>query len=128
MTFFYVGLAPAFILFMLVSYKKLRNGHRLKILSVFSFILAILGLVIKTPEAASFSISFFYIISYAFLRYLYLRKYGLEPTYYNYSWYDAEEGRRQNWLDVIVYVVPIFFSFIASLALLIAKAKGYLII
>ena len=126
MTFVYIGFIPMFILYMFASYKKLRNNRALIILSITSFLLAIPGVLIKVPEAAMLTGAFIYLISYSLLRYIYIKKYSFEPTYNKSSWYDANEGRRQNWLDVIVYVMPILLSMIVPVAIIIAKAKGLL--
>ena len=124
MTYFYIGCVPMLIVFILISYKKLRDNKSLKIAASITFPIAVLGLLLKTPEAAMFSGAFVQIISYAGLRFLFKRKYNFEPTYNRMSWYDDEDGRRQNWLDVIVFVIPLISSFILPLALTIIKAKN----
>jgi uncharacterized membrane protein YfcA len=123
MTYFYIGCVPIFIIHILIFCKKLRNNKALKIAASVTFPFAVLGVLLKTPEAAMFSGAFAQIISYAGLRFLFKRKYNFEPTYNRMSWYDNEEGRRQNWFDVIVFVIPLILCFIVPLALTIIKAK-----
>jgi hypothetical protein len=125
MTYFYIGLVPMFVVFMLISYKKLRNDRLLKVSSIITLLFAIPGVLIRTPEAAMLMGAFVQVVSYAFLRYLFKRKYNFEPTYNRMSWYDHEEGRKQNWLDVIVFVVPTMLSFTIPLAIVILKAKAH---
>jgi len=123
MTYFYIGAVPMFIVFMLISYKKLRNDRSLRISSIITLLFAIPGVLIRTPEAAMLMGAFVQVVTYAFLRYLFKRKYSFEPTYNRMSWYDSEEGRKQNWFDVIVFVIPILLSFTIPLAVVILKAK-----
>jgi hypothetical protein len=124
MTYVYIALVPMFILYMLAFYKKLRNDRLLTILLLITLFFGGLGMILKTPEASMFIGPFVYIGSYGLLRYAYLNKYKIEPTYNRTSWYDADEGRKQNWLDVITFVIPIVLSFILPLILVIAKSKG----
>lgn len=112
-----------FIIFILISYKKLRNNHALKVATLITFPFAVLGVLLKTSESAMFSGAFVYIITYSALRYLFKKKYEFEPTYNQMSWYNSEDGRKQNWFDVIVFVIPIMTSFIVPLAIIILKAK-----
>lgn len=124
MYYVYIGLVPVFIVFMLISYRYLRNNKSLKIAALVTLPLAVLGLLLETPEAAMFSGAFVQVVSYGSLRFLFKRKYNFEPTYNRMSWYDDKEGRRQNWFDVIVFVVPLILSFIVPLALTILKEKN----
>jgi hypothetical protein len=126
MTYFYIGVIPTFVLYMLVCHKKLRSDRFIRYLALITFGFAVSGIVIRVPESAFFASAFIYLISYAVLRKFYINKYKVEPTYNRSSWYDPEEGRQQNGLDVITFVAPIFLSFILSLALSIAKSKGLL--
>lgn len=123
MTYFYIGIVPMFIVFMLISYKRLRNDRLLKIASIITFLIAIPGFLLRVPESAMLIGAFVYIITYSGLRYLFKKKYDFEPTYNRMSWYDSEDGRKQNWFDVIVFVIPIMISFILPLAIIILKAK-----
>jgi len=123
MTFLYLGLAPSFIVYILASYKKLRNNRVLTRLAIVTLLIALLGVFINKEGSLFLASAFFYVIIYAGLRYIYLKKYSIEPTYNRASWYDPEEGRKQNWLDVIVFVIPLMLSLVMPLVLTIAQSK-----
>jgi uncharacterized membrane protein len=97
--------------------KLLRSNKVLIILLTITFPIAIFGLIIRgvntemvNGNAADMLLSpFIYVASYALLRLVFKRIYKMEPTYERYSWYS--DGRKQNWLDVIVHVIPLMLSF-----------------
>jgi len=123
MLYVYIGFVPMFIVFMLVSLKKLRDNSALKIALSVTLPFAAFGVFNRTPEAAMFSGAFIQVISYACLRLLFKRKYHFEPTYNRSGWYDAEDGRRQNWFDVLVFIIPLMLSFVLPLVIIILKYK-----
>jgi len=88
-----------------------------------TFLIAMLGWFIKVPEAGMLTGGLSYIICYAGLRHVYIRKYSIEPTYNRISWFDPDDGRRQNWLDVVVFVIPLLLSFIIPLMIVSWKSK-----
>lgn len=123
MVYVYIGMVPLVIVGMLISYKKLRNYNSIRLVLLITFAISLLSIFIRTPEAAMLSGAFVYTACYAALRYLFKPKYQMEPTYYRSSWYDPDEGRMQNWFDVVVFVVPLFLSFMIPFALIILKSN-----
>jgi len=103
--------------------KLLRSNKILTVLTLVALLIGIYGLLIRGEEtempngngADFLAAPFVYVVSYALLRMLYKRVYKMEPTYERYSWYDAKEGRNQNWLDVTVYILPMLLSFVVPL-------------
>lgn len=99
--------------------KLLRSNKVLIILLTITFPIAIFGLIIRgvntemvNGNAANMFLSpFIYVASYTLLRLVFKRIYKMEPTYERYSWYDYSDGRKQNWLDVIVHLIPLMLSF-----------------
>lgn len=104
------------ILWMFGLLKKLRNDKTLLLLALLTLVFGLSSLWIDsylfsgTSKPFALLSPFLYIILYALLRKLYKKLYEVEPTYYRASWYDPEERRRQNWLDVIVAIMPGFIS------------------
>ncbi len=92
--------------------KWLRNDRVLWALLLATAVLAVYGLLERVPENPRLNTwdgllgPFAYVASYASLRFLYKRILRREPTYMRGSWYDWEEGRRQDWFDVAVHVLP----------------------
>ena len=99
-------------------YKKLRDNKVILMLLFPALLLAAFGLLIRSPElqqkganSADFFISpLIYLLSYGTLRHIYKKQYGVEPTYNRSSWYDPEEGRKQNGFDVLVFILPVFIA------------------
>jgi hypothetical protein len=123
MMYFYIGVVPMFIVFMLISDKKLRNSKSLNIAALLTFPFALLGFWLTIPEAAMFAGAFVYVAGYACLRFLFKKIYNIEPTYNRGAWYDAEEGRKQNWFDVVVFILPLMSSMVVPIALVALKSK-----
>jgi len=92
--------------------KWLRNDRTLAVLLILTGLLAVIGVGGRVPENPHLNSSdgllgpLAYVASYALLRYAYKAIYRREPTYDRGSWYDREEGRRQNWFDVAVHILP----------------------
>ncbi len=113
------------ILVILGFAKKLRNDTTLIILLVVTGIIGGIGIWIRDPEyeipkgnEADFLIMpFAYVVAYKLLRKLYKSIYKVEPTYNRSSWYDYEEGRKQNWLDLLVHIAPIIISGLTPLVI-----------
>jgi hypothetical protein len=123
MAFVYIGFVPMFIVYMLIIYKKLRNYKSISFVACITFLIAIPGLFITVPEAGVLTGGLIYIICYAALRHVYVKIYNIEPTYNRMSWFDNEDNRRQNWLDVVVFIMPLVLSFIIPLVIVILKSK-----
>lgn len=100
-------------------FKKLRNNKAI----IFSLFLS--GLIAIVPittildhkstaenlnQNNGLLLPFIYVVLYGSLRMLYKRIYHREPTYYRADWYDPEDARNQNLLDVIVYISPMILS------------------
>ena len=106
---------------MLGFFKKLRDDKTIIFLSLLTAIIAIYPLT-KIIEGAPYSgnfrqtdiffLPFFYVSTYGLLRQLYKSIYKREPTYYRASWFDPEDNREQNWLDIFVYVGSMAISFL----------------
>lgn len=96
--------------------KWLRNDRVLLILLLGTAFLAAFGFVGRVPENPRLNTwdgllgPFAYVASYTSLRYLYKRIFRREPTYMRGSWYDWEEGRRQDWYDVSVHLLPMIIG------------------
>jgi hypothetical protein len=98
--------------------KKLRSDKRLAILFLTTCIVATIGLILRDEvvehgtgnPAYSLISPLAYVLCYAGLRQIFKAVYKMEPTYQRYSWYDQEEGRKQNVLDVIVHILPLMVA------------------
>jgi hypothetical protein len=65
----------------------------------------------RVTNSDTLHLPLFYLTVYNCLRYVYVKVYGVEPTYNKASWYDHDDGRKQNWFDVVVFFVPLLLSF-----------------
>ena len=118
-----IGLCITGILAVCGFMKLLRSDRTLIILTVLTIPIGVFGLcligdnteMVNGNGATTLVSPFIYITSYALLRMLYKRIYKMEPTYERFSWYDAEEGRKQNWLDVTVHILPMLLGFIVPI-------------
>ena len=96
--------------------KWLRNDRRLAVLFILTGVLAVIGVVGRVPGNARLNSAdgllgpLAYVASYALLRQAYKSIYRREPTYERASWYDREEGRKQNWFDVTVHILPMLIG------------------
>lgn len=125
----FLGLGATCVVGVLTSYKLMRNNKVLIGLMIVSLGMAISQVILSINEntfkRATLSDALYsplvYVISYNSLRYVYIRMYGLEPTYNRMSWYDPKDGRRQNWFAVVVYVAPLFLSLGFPILLAILK-------
>jgi hypothetical protein len=125
----FLGLGTTCIIGVLTSNKLMRNNKVLVGLLIVSIAMTISQIVLsiheKTFKRATLSDALYsplvYVIFYNCLRHAYLRIFGIEPTYNRMSWYDPEDGRKQNWLDVIVYITPFFLSLGFPILLAILK-------
>ncbi|GAB3235634.1 hypothetical protein GCM10027346_25530 [Hymenobacter seoulensis] len=112
---FYIGTGLTLALLLLGLEKQLRNNSLLKIILSVTLFIGCLGFYIRSPAYQSVGANaadslwspFFFILSYVALSWVYIRIYQQNPTYYRNSWYDPNEGRNQNWLDVVVHLVPL---------------------
>jgi len=113
------GIILWFVVMSFWSFKKLNNDDTIKISLFVTGFVATYPLILRLTHQpytgharmtdAMFS-PFIYVVSYGLLRFLYKKIYNREPIYNRMSWYDLDSRRKQNLLDVIVAVVPIFFS------------------
>jgi hypothetical protein len=105
--------------------KMLRSENVIKIVLVLAVVLAIFGVLLRNPQtkmtlgnaADTFFGPLIYILTYAFFRFTYRKKYGVEPTYNRASWYDPQEGREQNLFDLVVFIIPMVLSILVPLLL-----------
>lgn len=115
----FIGLMIWLVFVILGLFKKLRSNKAI----IFSLFLS--GLIAIVPittmlghESTAENLNqnnglllpFIYVVLYGSLRMLYKRIYHREPTYYRADWYDPEDARNQNLLDVIVYIIPMILS------------------
>jgi hypothetical protein len=127
---FFFGYGEALILSAVLVPKLMRSKKVFIIAFTISLITAIIGFIISSnknvlriPNSYDFLyVPIVYMVCYNLLRVLYIKIYNCEPTYNRSSWYDPGDGRRQNWLDVIVYVVPIFISLGFPIILTVVKS------
>lgn len=98
----------------------LRAKSTLLILLPFTFLIAIIGILIRDEttkmangNAADMLLSpLVYMLTFMILRYFYKRKYNAEPTYKRQTWNYYEAGRWQNWFEVLVFALPFFLCLI----------------
>jgi hypothetical protein len=115
-----VGLALTVIIALAGVYKKLRTDKTLLVVGVAALTIGIVGFLIRSEStemargnAADFLFGpFIYVLSYGFLRKLYKSIYKVEPTYVWLSGYDAEDMRDVNFLDKVVYVLPLLLGMV----------------
>jgi hypothetical protein len=98
--------------------KKLRNDRHIGLLLAAAFLLAISGFFIPGPGFSAVDryhlvSPFVYMALYGFFRWIYKLFFGVEPTYNRSGWYDPEEGRKQNFFDVLVFVLPLLLAVLA---------------
>lgn len=120
---FLIGIIPILIFLGFVGAKKIRQKSYCTVFLIFAAIYCLIGVFLRSDSyqlpningADSFFSPLAYLLSYLLLRKVYLRVYKIEPTYYRTSWYDPNEGREQNWFDLLVYVTPIFIALLVPL-------------
>ncbi len=107
------------ILSFMGMFKHLRNNQTILTLLVISALYGCVSVFVhifisRMDDLSSYSFwsPFVYLVLYGFLRYLYLKIYHREPTYNKASWYDPEEGRNQNTLDLLAHLLPMGVSLI----------------
>lgn len=114
------------IFWMLGLLKRLQNDKIIKHLKVVAIGILLLGLFFKNKniviESGGYASIFYigpiiYILVYSYLRKRFIQNFNMEPTYYWISWYDPEEGRKQTWNDVIVFILPIILSTVIPLTI-----------
>lgn len=115
----FIGLIIWLIFTILGLFKKLRSNQAI-IFSLFvSGLIAIVPIITMLDNESTAEnlnqnkgllLPFIYVVLYGSLRMLYKRMYHREPTYYRAAWYDPEDARNQNFLDVIVYISPMILS------------------
>lgn len=117
-TLLIIGLGFTTLISVMGFMKLFRSNKTIQILLVITVLIGMIGIYFRTNltelphgnAADSLWGPFVYIALYGILRYLYIQIYKREPTYNKSSWYDPEDGRRQNWLDVAVYIIPMISS------------------
>jgi hypothetical protein len=118
-----IGLCITGILVVCGFMKLLRSDRTLIVLTILTIPIGVFGLYLRgdntemvNGNGSTYMISpFVYVTSFALLRMLFKSIYKMEPTYERFSWFDAEEGRKQNWLDVTVHIVPMLLSFVVPI-------------
>lgn len=114
------GLALTIITALAGVDKRLRSDKTLLIVSIVALTIALFGFLIRSEStemargnAADFLFGpFIYVLSYGLLRRLYKSIYNIEPTYVWLSGYDAEDLRKVNFLDKVVYVLPLLLGMV----------------
>ena len=115
-----VGLALTIIIALAGIDKRLRSDRTLLFVGVIALTIGIVGFLIRSEStgmargnAADFLFGpFIYVLSYGLLRKLYKSIYNVEPTYVWLSGYDAEDKRDVNFLDKVVYVLPLLLGMV----------------
>ena len=115
-----VSLALTIIIALAGVDKRLRSDRTLLVVGVVALTIGIVGFSIRSEStgmargnAADFLFGpFIYVISYGLLRKLYKSIYHVEPTYAWLSGYDAEDMRDVNFLDKVVYVLPLLLGMV----------------
>ncbi|MBD1396196.1 hypothetical protein H9Q13_03380 [Pontibacter sp. JH31] len=115
-----VGLALTVIIALAGIDKRLRSDRTLLVMGVAALTIGIVGFLIRSEStgmargnAADFLFGpFIYVLSYGLLRKLYKSIYKVEPTYVWLSGYDAEDMRDVNFLDKVVYVLPLLLGMV----------------
>lgn len=111
-----IGFLIFIILPLFGLFKKLRDDKTLIVLLLVTGLITIFPIyqrILDLPYEGrlrgsdTLFLPFLYILLYGFLRMVYKKIYRREPTYYRASWYDPEDGRRQNIFDVAVFILPI---------------------
>lgn len=69
----------------------------------------------KGNVATAFFSPIIYISTYQLLRIIFKKMKGIEPAYEFAATYDFTDKRKLNFLDYIVFVVPMGLSFVSSL-------------
>ena len=114
------GLALTIIVAMAGVDKRLRSDRTLLIVGIVALIIGVVGFLIRSEStdmargnAADFLFGpFIYVLSYGLLRKLYKGIYNVEPTFVWISGYDAEDLREVNFLDKVVYVLPLLLGMV----------------
>lgn len=117
---FFTNMGLAMILAMFGMAKRLRDNQTLKTLLWITTLVGVTGsslrffpnMDISLLTTWSFWNPFVYITLYAGLRHAYRLCYQREPTYHKASWFDPEEGRKQNTFDVFVHLFPMLMALI----------------
>ncbi|MFL5766002.1 MAG: hypothetical protein ACJ77K_18805 [Bacteroidia bacterium] len=111
-----IGFITWSVFIFLGLFKKLRNDKIVLVLLLVAILLTIYPIyeiLAHVPfegrhrSSITFFMPFIYVASYGLLRSLYKRIYRREPTYCRSSWYDPDEKRDQNALDIVVFILPI---------------------
>lgn len=115
-----LGLALTIILALAGADKRLRSDRTLLVVGVVALTIGIVGFLIRSEStgvargnAADFLFGpIIYVLSYGLLRKIYKSIYHVEPAYVWLSGYDAEDMRNVNFLDKVVYVLPLLLGMV----------------
>lgn len=108
-------------LVLVVAAFDLRNFRTLRLIGVLVFLIAVVAMAFREPghprlnKYDAFLAPGVYVGLFALLRAVYKRIHRTEPTWFPLSWFDPVAGRRQNWMDVITYAVPMMLSMIVPI-------------
>ncbi|WP_299991574.1 hypothetical protein [uncultured Pontibacter sp.] len=114
------GLALTVIVAMAGVDKRLRSDKTLLIVGIVALTIGIVGFLVRSEStemargnAADFLFGpFIYVLSYGLLRKLYKSIYNVEPTFVWLSGYDADDLREVNFLDKVVYILPLLLGMV----------------
>jgi hypothetical protein len=131
MVYMFFGLIVTGIYACLGFYKLLRKRKWTNRLLIIAGVLAsfqlLLSIIKDSLTAPILSDTLYgpitYMASYLLLRKVYMRIYKVEPTYNYGAWYDPADKRRQNWLDILVHVLPFLISITVAIQLAILKSS-----
>ncbi len=90
------------------------------IVGIVALTIGIVGFLVRSEStemargnAADFLFGpFIYVLSYGLLRKLYKSIYNVEPTFVWLSGYDADDLREVNFLDKVVYILPLLLGMV----------------
>jgi hypothetical protein len=114
------GLVLTIILALAGVDKRLRSDKTLLAVGIAALTIGLIGILIRSEStgmargnAADFLFGpFLYVLSYGLLRKLYKSIYNVEPTFVWLSGYDAEDLRKVNFLDKVVYILPLLLGMV----------------
>lgn len=115
-----IGLSLSLLTGVLTMRNLVRSSKRIKYALMITGVLALIGLVIRSPSyqlkganvADTLLSPFICILLYAIARYVFLKIYKREPTMRDdiFEGIDDDTGRKISSADIIVHLIPFFIS------------------
>jgi hypothetical protein len=119
-----IGLSLTGLLATFGFLKGLRNDRRIFVLTIITSMIGVLFLVLVFfGPTIHWSTSIFmfgpfiYIATYGLLRKVFKLIYKVEPTYNRRSFYDPEDKRHQNFLDLTTHLLPLILGMLGPILL-----------